>query len=196
MSHCRVSRVCVCTAVQSGQIIDELGESRFADGGGGLFSEWVKQAWLGLGSANGPWIWLAFLVFAFVAARFDIRERRIPNGLNLLGLVFFLAWHIGGGSGEAAFLAFCCTGLLLFVPTLLGLWGQGDWKMAMVCGAALGVLPTQLIWWLPLLVAKIYSTVAKKFRLRWLQTDTKAGLPVAVFVLTATMASFAALFLI
>lgn len=157
-----------------------------ADGGGGLFSEWVKEAWFGVGTARGPWIWIAFLVFSFVAARFDIRERRIPNGLNLLGLVFFLAWHIGGGAGAAAILAFCCTGLLLLVPTLLGLWGQGDWKMAMVCGAALGVLPTLFIWWLALLFAKIYSTTAEKYRLRWQQTDTKRGLPVAVFVLMAS----------
>ena len=58
--------------------------------------------------------------------------------------------------------------------------------MAMVCGGALGVLPTLFIWWLTMLLAKIYSSVAKKYRLRWLQTDTKRGLPVAVFVLMAS----------
>jgi Flp pilus assembly protein protease CpaA len=163
-----------------------LEEIRFADGGVGLFSGWGKEAWFGLGTAHGSWIWFAFLVFSFVAAWFDIRERRIPNGLNVLGLAFFLAWHIGGGSGAAAAFAFVCTGLLLLVPTLLGLWGQGDWKMAMVCGAALGVLPTLFIWWLALLFAKIYSAVAKKHRFRWQQTDTKRGLPVAVFVLMAS----------
>ena len=161
-----------------------------------MFSEWVKQAWIGLGIDYGTWmsqwIWIVFIIFAFVAARFDIRERRIPNMLNLVGLVFFLAWHIGGGSGEAAVLAFLCTGLLLLVPTLLGFWGQGDWKMAIVCVAALGVLPTLLVWWLGLLLAKIYSTVAKKYRLRWLQADAKAGLPVAVFVLMASILLFVA----
>lgn len=173
-----------------------LEEIRFVDGGGGLISEWSKEAWFRLGMAHGSWIWIAFLAFSCVAAWFDIRERRIPNGLNVLGLAFFLAWHIGDGSGAAAAFAFGCTGLLLLVPTLLGLWGQGDWKMAMVCGAALGVLPTLFIWWVALFLAKIYSTAAKKHRFRWQQTDTKRGLPVAVFVLMASIFFFAALSLI
>ncbi len=177
----------VCTAVRSGQIIDELGEIRFSDGGGDLFSELGKEAWFGLGMAHGAWIWIAFLAFSCAAAWFDIRERRIPNGLNVLGLAVFLAWHIGGGSGAAAVFAFVCTGLLLLVPTLLGLWGQGDWKMAMVCGAALGVLPTLFIWWVALLLAKFYSTAAKTQRVRWLQVDAKKGLPLAVFILLASI---------
>ncbi|WP_179123006.1 A24 family peptidase [Ferroacidibacillus organovorans] len=185
----------VCTAVRSGQIIDEVGEIRFADGGGGLYSEWGKEAWFGLGMAHGAWVWIAFLVFALVAAWFDIRERRIPNWLNLIGLVFFLVWHVGSGSGEAAVFAFVCTGLLLLIPTLLGLWGQGDWKMAMVCGAALGVLPTLFIWWMALLLAKIYSTAAKKHRVRWTKICANAGLPVAVFVLVAAISFFAVIFI-
>lgn len=63
-----------------------------------------------------------------------------------------------------------------------GLWGS-TW------------LPTLVIWWLALFLLKVYSTVVKKFRVRWLQMDAKAGLPVAVFVLLATIFFFAALFL-
>lgn len=149
---------------------------------------WVGQAWLGVPLVHGtammsPVIWIGWIGFAVVAAWFDIRERRIPNGLNVLGLVFFLTLHVILGSVTGALFAFVSVGVLMLVPTLLGLWGQGDWKMAMVGGAALGVLPALLVWWLGLVLAKIFSIAARKFGIRWLRIEVRNGLPVAVFVL-------------
>ena len=164
-----------------------------------MFTEWVGQAWLGFPIDHGrlllipPVTWLALILFSVIAACFDIWERRIPNGLNLLGLVFFLALHIGLGSGESGVLAFLSIGVLMLVPTLLGLWGQGDFKMAMVCGAALGVLPTLVIWWLALLLVKGSSVLARRFDVRWLQFDAQSGLPVAAFVLIAVVLLYAGL---
>ncbi|KUO96191.1 hypothetical protein [Ferroacidibacillus organovorans] len=95
-----------------------------------MLFEWVRQSWLRLSIHHGTaimkplWIGIAFIAFALVAALFDIRERRIPNVLNLFGLGLFLA----------------------------------------------------------LIFAKVYSTAAKKYVVRWLPTDTKKGTAIVVFV--------------
>lgn len=139
--------------------------------------------------------WLMLLGFTIVAAWFDVRGRRIPNVWNLSGLMVLLGLQVWFGTSISAFVAMFLTGLVMLLPTLYHAWGQGDWKMAMVYGAALGVLPTLVIWWLAMLSAKIYSTVINKFKVGWLQIDAKAGLPVAVFVLLASSLFFAALYL-
>lgn len=160
---------------------------------------WVSQAWLGVMMDHGlptkiPLvIYTGMIGFAAVASWYDIRERRIPNVLNALGLMFFLVLQIGMGSGAGAVVAFLFVGTVMLVPTMLGLWGQGDWKMAMVCGAALGVLPALFVWWTALLFAKIFSVAANKNRLRWRQKGGKTGLPMAVFVLIASLCLLATL---
>ncbi|KYP79899.1 prepilin peptidase [Ferroacidibacillus organovorans] len=167
-----------------------------------MVSKIVLQALFGNPAMmEAPWtlraqvIWLTLLAFTTVAASFDGRERRIPNAWNLSGAVTFLGLQVWFGLYISAFVAVFLTGLVMLLPTLYQVWGQGDWKMAMVYGAALGVLPTLVIWWLALFLLKVYSTVVKKFKVRWLQMDTKSGMPVAVFVLLATILFFAALFL-
>ncbi|WDL96758.1 prepilin peptidase [Alicyclobacillus sp. ALC3] len=138
-------------------------------------------------------IWLTLLGFTAVAAWFDARERRIPNVWNLSGLVVLLGLQVWSGASISAFIAVFLTGLVMLLPTIYKVWGQGDWKMAMVYGAALGVLPTLVIWWLAMLMAKVYSTALKKDRVRQTRHVSKPGLPVAVFVLTASTFIFATL---
>ena len=168
-----------------------------------MVSKIVLQALFGSSAMiEDPWtlhaqvIWLTLLVFTVVAAWFDIRERRIPNTWNLAGLVVLLGLQVWFWAYISAFVAVFLTGLVMLLPTVYQAWGQGDWKMAMVYGAALGVLPTLVIWWLAMLVAKVYSTIIKKIGVLRLQMDAKAGLPVAVFVLMASILFFAALSLI
>jgi len=140
--------------------------------------------------------WMALLVFSAVAAWFDVRERRIPNLWNLPWLVVFLVLQIEFGSGADAILAVVFTGALMLFPALLGVWGQGDWKMAMVYGAALGVLPTLAVWWLAMLLAKGSSVVKRRIEVSWLKNTAKSGMPVAVFVLMATIFLYAGMFLL
>ncbi|QSO53055.1 prepilin peptidase [Alicyclobacillus curvatus] len=138
-------------------------------------------------------IWLTLLGFTAAAAWFDVRERRIPNVWNLSGLVVLLGLQVWFGESISGLVAVFLSGLVMLLPTIYQAWGQGDWKMGMVYGAALGVLPTLVIWWLAMLLAKVYSTIIKKIGVRRLQIDDKAGLPVAFFVLMASILCFAAL---
>jgi Flp pilus assembly protein protease CpaA len=76
-----------------------------------------------------------------LAAAWDIAQRRIPNGLILIGLVLGAAMEArsGGlvGLGLSALGAFVALGVLI-VPFALRRLGGGDVKLAMVCGAFLG----------------------------------------------------------
>lgn len=68
--------------------------------------------------------------------------------------------------------------------------------MAMVYGAALGVLPTLAVWWLAMLLAKGSSVVKRRIEVSWLKNTAKSGMPVAVFVLMATIFLYAGMFLL
>jgi Flp pilus assembly protein protease CpaA len=165
-----------------------------------LVSETILQAVFGNPAMMGvpralhaQVIWLTLLGFTGVAAWFDARERRIPNVWNLSGLVVLLGLQVWFGASISGFVGVFLTGLVMLLPTVYKVWGQGDWKMAMVYGAALGVLPTLVVWWLAMLMAKVYSTVLKKARVRRTPIVSKPGLPVAVFVLMASTVVFASL---
>ena len=151
---------------------------------------WIQKGLFG--GLNGDWwtihnqlLWAALMIFSVVAAWFDVRERRIPNAWNLSWLGIIVVLQIGLGSGMPSVLGALFTGTLLLIPTLCGVWGQGDWKMAMVCGAALGVLPTLVVWWLAMLLAKGNSILERKLTRDWFKIDAKSGLPVAAFVMMA-----------
>lgn len=151
---------------------------------GALFGAQTIHGWWTLHTQVA---WIVLVVFSAIAAWFDVTERRIPNSWNLPGLVGFLVLQIGFGSEASAILSVVLTGMLLLVPTLFGVWGQGDWKMAMVYGAALGVLPTLVVLWLALLLAKGSNVLARKLDVQWLQNQAQSGLPMAAFMLMATV---------
>lgn len=141
-------------------------------------------------------IWITLLVFSAVAAWFDVRVRRIPNLWNLCGVCVFLALQVGFKDGIGAILSVIITGLLLLIPTMFGTWGQGDWKMAMVYGAALGVLPTLAIWWLAILLAKASTVSARRLGIQSFMNSLKLGLPLAAFALMATTFAYVGMCLI
>lgn len=141
-------------------------------------------------------IWIALLVFSAVAAWFDVRVRRIPNLWNLCGVCAFLALQAECGVGISAGISVFITGALLLIPTLIGLWGQGDWKMAMVYGAALGVLPTLVVWWLAMLLAKGSSILVRKLDIKRVSNSLNSDLPLAAFVLAAAILVYAGIYLL
>ncbi len=81
---------------------------------------------------------VAAVIWAVVAAAWDLRTRRIPNWMTfpaaLLGLVLNLA--LGGGAGLWQSALGTLTGLaLLVIPFAMGGMGAGDVKMLAAVGA-------------------------------------------------------------
>lgn len=72
---------------------------------------------------------------------FDLRERRLPNGLTLGGAVVFLVGRLGYGGAPYfvdGFAAAALAGLFLLLPFLLHGAGGGDVKMLFAAGALTG----------------------------------------------------------
>lgn len=83
------------------------------------------------------------LITILLALIFDLKERRIPNLLIILGLISAGAYH--GFTAKTAGLIFCGQGLLagillLFIPFIMGGMGAGDVKLLGVIGALKGYL--------------------------------------------------------
>jgi prepilin peptidase CpaA len=87
-------------------------------------------------------IWAAAIVaFSLVAIIYDLRWRRIPNGLTVPALVLGLLFHAAtaGGAGLLVGLGGFATGFgLLFLMWLTGSGAGGDVKLMGALGAWLG----------------------------------------------------------
>lgn len=95
------------------------------------------------------------LAVALSACVFDLRNRRIPNGLTLAAACLAIGFHlaIGGGTGALRSVAGFAVGFGLFLPLfVLGGMGAGDLKLIAAIGAWLG--PAGAAW------AVLYSAVA------------------------------------
>ena len=84
---------------------------------------------------------------------FDVRERRIPNGVTVAGALAALTLRavLGGGALESGLLGFALglsLGLAFFAA---GAMGAGDGKLLATVGALLGI--EALVWCLPLIGA-------------------------------------------
>ena len=163
-------------------------------------SAWLWNA-LFSGSMNGGWwsvhnqmVWAGLLLYGAVAGWFDWRERRIPNVWTLAWLLVIFCLQYYFRAASTAFFSFALVAILMLVPTLLGLWGQGDWKMSMVYGMALGVFPTLGLWVFAIVLTKWVSTVPWGAYL--LAKGGERSIPLATFVSAAAMISYGGLCLI
>jgi Flp pilus assembly protein protease CpaA len=95
---------------------------------------------------QNQFIVLVLLVYAFVALWSDVNERRIPNVYTGIAFVVIMVFQIIFHHFETSSIAVLILLVTLLPPTLLGLWGQGDWKMSAVYGAAIGVVPSLVVW--------------------------------------------------
>ncbi len=93
---------------------------------------------------------VSIIVITSLSAFFDVKERRIPNWLILLGLI--LAFGLNGSRGLADFyyslIGFFLGVGVFFIPFAIGWMGAGDVKYVGVIGALLGpgLLP-RIIWY-------------------------------------------------
>jgi prepilin peptidase CpaA len=81
------------------------------------------------------------LAFMVIVAAFDLRERRIPNVLNLAGVVIGLGLQLAvdGVHGFFAGVSGFAVGFaILFLPFVAGMVGGGDVKFVAAVGAFLG----------------------------------------------------------
>lgn len=125
-----------------------------------MWSTWIEHAVFG-DFLNGGWwsmhcqvIWITLLCYGAIAGWCDLRTRRIPNIFNLMGLIFMFSEQWLFRTGASVLFVLVMTGVIMLIPTSLGLWGQGDWKMSMVYGVSIGFVPTLLVWLVGILLAK------------------------------------------
>jgi prepilin peptidase CpaA len=92
---------------------------------------------------NAPlWVVAPVLVLVVLAARADVRSRRIPNHLTFPALAIALASHaaFGGGAGFAeSITAAAIAGGVLLPGWLMGWMGAGDVKLMAAAAAWLGM---------------------------------------------------------
>jgi len=132
-------------------------------------------------------LFVSLLIYAFGAATWDMRERRIPNlwTLSWLGVEFALAYW--NGHILPSLLGVILMGCFMLPPTVMGVWGQGDWKMSAVFGATLGLFPSLLVWMFAFMMVPLLKKTTYRISTRYL-TDAKArSIPVAVPVSVATI---------
>lgn len=97
---------------------------------------------------------LAIVSVTGLAVFFDLKERRIPNWLVLVGLIWGIALHAFAGFAQLShsLLGFLVGMAIFIIPFAFGWMGAGDVKFFGVIGALLGIE------WLPRIL--FYSAMA------------------------------------
>ena len=117
-------------------------------------------------------IQVLLLVVVAMAAVFDLRTRRIPNWLNLAGIITGFGINaLAGRHGIASAAAGLLFSLLIYVPLYLvrGM-GAGDVKLMAAVGAIAGPVNWIGIFLLTALVGGFASVVLILAKRRWRQT--------------------------
>jgi Flp pilus assembly protein protease CpaA len=138
-------------------------------------------------------IWGGLILFSVVAGWFDLRQRRIPNLWNISWLLIIAVLQCRFTSISATILSGGVMLVIMLIPTVLGVWGQGDWKMSIVYGIALGVIPALLIWLMGFLIAIIGHRVTTRLSAQFMETKMARSVPLATFMGVATVICYVGL---
>jgi prepilin peptidase CpaA len=144
--------------------------------------------------------WGAYIVFNLWAAYSDVRVRRVPNNLLVIGAVAQVLWLIGfslndasplvGAQGMDDALPAFALGLCFVVCWKLRIMGAGDVKFLAVQGLMLGLKP----WLLALLLGTVLCGLhaALQFLLRrYPIKQLHRGAPYAAYLALAAVGSVA-----
>ena len=100
------------------------------------------------------------IIYLLIASYYDIKERRIPNKLNLFFLIIRLILIPLIGIEKENFLGAIMMFLVFFIPSFITLHKMaGDIKMAFVIGLYLSVKPSIMIIGVSLLLSLGYIAV-------------------------------------
>lgn len=141
-----------------------------------------SQIFNGLGSGVSLFSMATLLSVLSVAAFKDLRERRIPNQLILIGLAaaFAIAFFFGFQATLSASIG-VLSALFVFFPVYLwGALGAGDVKLLMVVGAFLG---TQQLLFATLFIFLAGGALALLYSYWMYRFDAQPKLPYAVSIL-------------
>lgn len=134
---------------------------------------------------------LPLLVVLLLAAREDLRTRRIPNVLVVVGLMLALATRtfLEGGPGAISVVTgMLLAGGLLLPAWLLGWTGAGDVKLMAVVGAWLGVSHGAMAVFLSMLAGGCIALVVA-LRHRMLKQTVLGAATLGTWVLSGTAGS-------
>ena len=111
-----------------------------------------------------PGVQIALLLLVIPAAIFDIRSRRIPNWLNLSGLILGFALNVFLADRVTAGLKHSAVGMLFafavyFVLYLIHAMGAGDVKMMAAVGSIVGPADWLGIFVITALIGGIFALV-------------------------------------
>jgi len=131
-------------------------------------------------------IWFLIFIYAVGSGLQDLRTRKIKNQWNYAWFVLFVGFHIFTHTWIPSLVGSIVMLAVMFYPTYKGTWGVGDWKMSIVFGSAVGVLPTLIIllagWrMMPLLKPRIY-----RLSLRYMPEDKARLIPLASLMSVST----------
>lgn len=132
-------------------------------------------------------VWWIILTYCLFAGFYDLKQRRIPNLLSLLALAAVLVIQFAFSLGTQSLLAFAITCVLMLVPTLLQVWGQGDWKMSCVYGAAFGVVPAMGMFLIGFVLATFGRGITTRLSRDTMDDKKAKSVPIATFVAVSTM---------
>jgi len=107
-----------------------------------------------------PILMMILVIYLIIASYFDIKERRIPNILNITFLIIRLLLIPFIGIGKEHLLGAIFSFLIFFIPSFITLHKMaGDIKMAFVVGLYLSIQPVILLVGVSLFFCIIYIII-------------------------------------
>lgn len=153
----------------------------------GIFNVDLFKDWFTWHNQVVLWVLLAY---AFVASWSDVTERRIPNVYTVAALVVVIGLQAMDHNLASSSVAVGILLVALLPPTLSGLWGQGDWKMSAVYGAALGVVPSLVVWFFGYLLIPRLRPILRRIGANRLTVEETQSIPLAAPIMLAMVVAY------
>lgn len=127
------------------------------------------------------WLLAGTALFVTGAAWQDWQTGRVRNVWTVPFLAGFVAYHIGTHTAWLSITGLIGCGLVALLPALQGRFGQGDLKLCVAMGAAMGVVPALFAWCAGMVLAPFMAPWIRRYSAFWGRGEAR-GLPGAVLV--------------